>query len=73
MNPRLMDQQGQHLKQGEISCRNVVQVKTLVCSQENRFKRGILPRPDVQQIVSIDFSQFQSIMPRQMLGRLRVT
>ena len=73
MNPRLKDQQGQHLKQGEISCRNVVQAKTLVCSQENRFKRCVLPRPDVQQAISIDLSQFQSSMSRQMLGRLCAT
>jgi hypothetical protein len=73
MNPKLTDQQGQHLKQGEINCRNVVQAKTLMCSQENRFEGGVLPWPHVQQAVSIDFSQFQSSMSRQMLGRLRVT
>ena len=73
MNAVLMDQQEQHLKTGKISCRTVVQTKTLVRSQENRFKGGVLPWPDIQQPISFDFGQFQSSMSRQMLGRIRVT
>jgi len=43
------------MKRDESSYKNVVEAETLMCGQENRFKGRILPLPDVQQAVRVDF------------------